>query len=135
MHGVFSIGLHTVSDDEHPVSSVWGSDGTSWYKHRLDCISVTFEVVADAFKGKGLSQSVSLNRVSLSEQSERVLHVRNLALLDHREDASNVLSHDPIGLDFVDNTEHVRPEVAVICRASSLPGITERLARKAASEH
>jgi hypothetical protein len=56
-------------------------------------------------------------------------------LLDHREDSSNVFSNDPIGLDLVNTAEHVRPEVAVILRASSLPGITERLAGKAAGEY
>jgi hypothetical protein len=58
----------------------------------------------------------------------------NVALLNHREDSSNVLTNEPIGLDFVNAAVHVRPEVAVIALASSLPGDTERLARKAASE-
>lgn len=95
---------------------------------------MTLKVVADAFKGKGLSKSVSVNVVVLTEQRPLSLHCRNLALLDHREDSSNVFSHNPSGPDSVDALEHVRPEVAVILRASSLPGVGEGLAGKAACE-
>ena len=124
-----------MSDDEHPVPSVGGSDTASWNKHRLDGISVTFKVVADALKGKGFSQLVSSNTVERVEKSWRTCHLRYLALLDHREDSSNVLSNNPIGSDLVNAAEHVRPEVAVILRAASLPGITEWLTRKSASEN
>jgi hypothetical protein len=48
----------------------------------------------------------------------------------HVDDASNVLSKNPSGFCFRDNAEHFRPEVTVICRAFSLPGAAERLARK-----
>jgi hypothetical protein len=115
---------------------VGGSDGTSRNKHRLDGISVTFKVCADALQGKGLSQLIlSSNVVNLCEKRGWTCHLRNLALLDHREDASNVFSHNPSGLDFIDGAIHARPEVAVILRASSPPGITEWLARKSASEY
>ena len=124
-----------MSDDEDPVSSVGGSNGASWNKHRLDFISIGFDVSADAFQGKGLCESVSAKYVTRVEHSGLTLHWRNLALLDHREDASNVFANHPIGLHFVNTAVHVRPEVAVIFRASSLPGVTERLARKSASEH
>ena len=124
-----------MSDDEDPISSVGGSNGASWNKYRLDFISIGFDVSADAFQGKGLCESVSAKYVTLVEHSGLTLHWRNLALLDHREDASNVFANHPIGLHFVNTPVHVRPEVAVILRASSLPGITERLARKSASEH
>ena len=112
-----------------------GSDTASWNKHRLDGISVTFKVVADALQGKGLSQLVSSNTVERVEKSWRTCHLRYLALLDHREDSSNVLSNNPIGSDLVNAAEHVRPEVAVILRAASLPGITEWLTRKSSSEN
>lgn len=113
-----------------------GSDTASWNKDRLDGISVTFKVVADAFKGKGLAQSVlSSNSVALVEKSGRTCHLRYLALLDHREDASNVFSNNPSGSDLVNAAEHVRPEVAVIRLAASLPGITEGLTRKSSSEN
>jgi hypothetical protein len=113
---------------------VRGSNTASWNKYRLDGISVGFEVAADSFKGEGASLLVSLNIVSLCEKRGRTCHLRYLALLDHREDSSNVFSNDPIGSDFVNAAEHVRPEIAVIFRASSLPGITKRLARKSSCE-
>jgi hypothetical protein len=113
---------------------VRGSNGASWNKHRLDGISVTLKVVADALQGKGLTQSVSSNSVCLVEQRPLSLHSRYLALLDHREDSSNVFTHDPIGSDLVNAAVHKRPEVAVIIRASSLPGITEGLARESTRE-
>jgi hypothetical protein len=59
----------------------------------------------------------------------------NVALLNHREDSSNVFTNEPIGLDFVNAAVHVRPEVAVIFRASALPGKTKGLARKASCEY
>ena len=121
-------------DDKDSVTSVGGSDGTSWNKHRLDFVSVTFKVVADALQGKGLAESVSRNSVDLVEKTSLTLHWRYLALLDHREDASNILSNDPRGLYLINAAEHVRPEVAVIFRASSLPGITERLTRESSRE-
>lgn len=132
---MIGVGSNSPCDDEHPVSSVWGSDGTSRNKHRLNGISVTFKICADSFKCKGFSQLVSVKCVALSEKSGLTCHFRNLALLDHREDSSNVFSHNPSGLDFIDGAVHCWPEIAVIFRASSSPGITERLARKAASEH
>lgn len=62
-----SFGLNSVTDDEHSVSSVGGSDAASWNKYRLHGISVTFKVVADSLKGKGLSEFVSSNVVTLVE--------------------------------------------------------------------
>jgi hypothetical protein len=129
------VGINPVSDDEHSVSSVGSPNGTSWYKHRLDIISVGFEVTADAFEGEGAPVFVSVNGIFLVEQSGRSCHLRNTALFHHREDAANVLTNDPIGPDLTDAAVHVRPEVAVIRLASSLSGDTERLARKSACEH
>jgi hypothetical protein len=86
-------------------------------------------------QGKGLSEFVSSSKVvKRVEKSGCTCQLRNLALLDHREDSSNVFSHNPSGPDLVDAAIHIRPEVAVIIRASSLPGIGEGLARKAACE-
>ena len=56
-------------------------------------------------------------------------------MLDHREDSSNIFANDPIGLDLVNAAEHVRPEIAVIFRASSLPGITEWLTWKSSCKY
>jgi hypothetical protein len=52
----------------------------------------------------------------------------------HRDDSSNVFTNDPSGLCPVNNSQHFRPERTVICRAFSLPGDAERLARKSPCE-
>jgi len=48
----------------------------------------------------------------------------------HVDDSSNVLTNDPSGPDFRYDSEHFRPEMAVIILALSLPGNAERLARE-----
>lgn len=45
----------------------------------------------------------------------------------HTDEARNIFTNDPTRSEFVNNSEHFRPEMAVISRASSLPGDTERL--------
>jgi hypothetical protein len=47
------------------------------------------------------------------------------------DDSSNVLANDPSGSEFFNNAQHLRPEVAVICRASALPGVREGLTGEA----
>lgn len=51
------------------------------------------------------------------------------------EDVSNILSNDPSGPQLVDNSKHLRPEVAVIALASALSGFGEGLAREAAGNN
>jgi hypothetical protein len=46
---------------------------------------------------------------------------------------NNILSNNPSGPRFVDNSKHFRPEVAVIIRAFSEPGLGERLTRVSAA--
>jgi hypothetical protein len=87
------------------------------------------------FDGEGLSVFVSTKGVFFVKESCLVCHFKNLAGLNHREDSTNIFSNDPSGSDLLNAAEHVRPEPAVIFRASSLPGITERLAGKSASEN
>ncbi len=53
----------------------------------------------------------------------------------HAGDSSNILTNDPSGPAFLHSTEHVRPEVTVILRASSLPSMTERLAWESTGEY
>ena len=48
----------------------------------------------------------------------------------HRDDSRNVLAKHPSGSCFFNNAQHLRPEMTVIRRASSLPGDAEWLARK-----
>jgi hypothetical protein len=50
------------------------------------------------------------------------------------DDASNILTNDPSWPCLLYDSEHLRPEIAVIVLASSLPGITERLAGKSSCE-
>jgi hypothetical protein len=57
--------------------------------------------------------------------------VRTHLLEFHIDDSSNVLTNDPSGLGFRNNSEHFRPEVTVILLASTLPGDRERLAGEA----
>ena len=52
----------------------------------------------------------------------------------HRDDSTNIFTNDPSGLGFPNNSQHFRPDRTVIFRASSLPGDTERLARKSPCE-
>jgi hypothetical protein len=56
------------------------------------------------------------------------VQVRKHTVEAHADVPSNVLSNDPSGPEFVHEPTHFRPEVAVIFRAASLPGETERLA-------
>jgi len=48
----------------------------------------------------------------------------------HVDDSSNIFANNPSRLDFLNNSEHLWPEVTVILTASALPGHTERLARE-----
>jgi hypothetical protein len=55
--------------------------------------------------------------------------VRKHIVEAHADVASNILSNDPSGPEFLDKTSKFRPEVAVIFLAKSSPGRAERLAR------
>jgi hypothetical protein len=50
----------------------------------------------------------------------------------HTDDSSNILTNNPSGPEFFDNTQHFRPEETVIFLASSLPGDRKRLAGESA---
>jgi hypothetical protein len=52
----------------------------------------------------------------------------------HADDSTNILSKHPSGPGLFDNSKHLRPEVAVIFFALSLPGVTERLAGEASGK-
>jgi len=43
--------------------------------------------------------------------------------------SKNIFENNPTGSDLLNDADNFWPEVAVIFRASSLPGVTERLAR------
>ena len=46
------------------------------------------------------------------------------------DDSRHILTNDPSGLDFLNNSQHFRPEVTVISLAFSFPGEGKRLARE-----
>ena len=109
-----------MGNKEDTVSSVRRSDGTSRNKQRLDGISFTLKITADGLDDVFLPLTV--NRLILSEQRGLTSHVSRLTGLYHLEDATNVLTNNPIGPDLVNGTEHVRPEVTAVLRAPSLAG-------------
>jgi len=59
--------------------------------------------------------------------------VRKHFVEPHIDVPSNILSNDPSGPELFDAIKHCWPEVTVIIRALSLPGVTERLARVSAA--
>jgi hypothetical protein len=50
------------------------------------------------------------------------------------DDSNNILTNDPSWLCLLYDSEHLRPEIAVIVLASPLPGVTEWLAGKSPSK-
>lgn len=109
-----------VGNKPDTVPSVRGTDGTSRNKQRLDGISFTLKITADGLDDVFLPLAVY--RLILSEQRGLTSHVSLLAGLYHLEDASNVLTNNPIGPDFTYGAEHVRPEVTAVLRALSPAG-------------
>jgi hypothetical protein len=63
-----------------------------------------------------------------------IFQVREHLVECQRDDASNVLTNDPTGPEFVDNAAHFRPEVTVVSLRELGAGNGKRLAREAASE-
>ena len=103
-----------VRDDEDPVSSVGCANSRSRNKHRLDGISEMLKVFADAFDGVGLVKFVSVKFVTLREQRGIASQRSEYPSFDHSGDASNILTDNPSGPDFVNNAEHFRPEVTLV---------------------
>ena len=122
-----------VGNKPDTVPSVRGTDGTSRNKQRLDGISFTLKITADGLDDVFLPLTVY--RLILSEQRGLTSHVSRLAGLYHLEDATNVLTNNPIGPDLVNGTEHVRPEVTAVLRTSALAGDRKRLAGEASCEN
>jgi hypothetical protein len=94
-----------VGHNPNPVSSVRGADGASW-NNKWDGL------VSDAFQ------------------------VRKAALEAQRlvNKASDIFANDPPTLYSFNNSQHFRPEIAVIVCASPLPGNGEGLARETAAD-
>jgi hypothetical protein len=97
---------------------VWGTNGTSRY-----IANDRGTVVLDR---ESVSES---NKVADDPKEYRfTVHFSKTYWEFHRGDASNVLNHNPARPHGLDDAAHRRPEVAVIFRASTLPGCGEWLA-------
>lgn len=103
-------------------------------KHRLDGISCTFKIVADAFDGKALLKHESVNITLFTEQRGLASQISEYPSFDHRGDSSNVLTNDPSGPDFANNAEHLRPEVTCVFLPPPLSCIGKRLAGEASGK-
>jgi hypothetical protein len=60
----------------------------------------------------------------------RILQISAHLIECHSDEVANVLTTDPIGLRRSDKSQHLRPEMAVICRATLPPRRTEGLTRE-----
>lgn len=108
-------------DEENPVTLMGGSDGSSWYKHRLDIISRTVKVLTDPADGVPLPELELSYLVTLVEQRGLALHLNWLTMgFDHRCDSSNVLTDDDSGSNLVDDFKEIWPQVPVVVGAPAL---------------
>lgn len=123
-----------MGNDEDAVASVGSSDSRSRNKHRLDGISKTLKVAADSFNGEALAQLVSVKSVTFSEHNGIASHVREYPSFDHSGETSNVLTNDPSGPDFVNNAEHLRPEITVVVCPPPTSCVGKRLAWESSRE-
>jgi len=105
---MWSLAVAVGSNNPDPIPSVRRVDGDSWNNERLDCIAFSFQIKAHLF-----------------EYHSRL----------HSNEATHVLSDDPLGFRKSNNSKHLRPEPAVICRSFSSSGLGEGLAGKAAGEN
>ena len=110
------------------------SDSRSRNKHRLDGISDVLEVLADPFDGEGFSEHVSVNCVLFSEKSSLASQVSEYPSFDHSGEASNIFTNDPSGPDFVNNSQHFRPEVTLVVSPTPFSSIGKRLAGKSSGK-
>lgn len=94
-------------DDPDPVPSVRCVDGDSRNNKRLNGVTFTFQVSAHLLE----------NHASVPSN-----------------ETANVLTNDPARMKFSYDSKHLRPEIAIILRASSSSGLGKRLAGEAACE-
>ena len=123
-----------VCEDEDSVSPVGCANRRSRNKQRLDGVSKTLKVFADAFDGEGLFKFVSVKFVILLEQRGLASQRSENPSFHHSGDSSNILTDNPSGPDFVNNPEHLRPEITVISRPPPFSGKTEGLAGESTRE-
>jgi hypothetical protein len=118
-----------VCHNPDPVSPVRRRDGTSWNNKRLDRVTDRTEILTDTFEKQLLLVNTHRRVVDTVRRATTcsALHSNRTAPFDHRNEPSNVFTNDPSGPVSVDSGKHRRPEIAVILRASSLPGHGEGL--------
>ncbi len=97
-----------VSNNPDPIPPVRGTDGASWNNKRPDFVTLGFQFRYDTVEDH---TSVPSN------------------------EATNVFTNDPSGMSFPYDAKHFRPEMAVILRASALPGCAEGLAGESSREN
>lgn len=73
------------------------------------------------------SDSTSRNIKRLAGVAD-AFQIRKHLVEFHADDSRHILAKEKLRPESVNNSEHLRPEVAVILRASALPGVTEWLA-------
>jgi len=65
----------------------------------------------------------------------RTLQVSKHVIECQTDEASNILSNDPSGPEFLHHSKHFRPEITVVFRAFSLAGTGERLTGEATGQY
>jgi len=106
---------------------VGGVFTASWYNKRLDFVTDFFKVGADSIQ--------DCCKLTCHFFRGFTVQVRNTISELQSGDSSNILSKHPSGPDGLDDGKHLWPEVAVISRATSSPGDTERLTREASGNN
>jgi len=112
-----------------------GIDGTSRNNNCLDGVSDSRQIRLNRMKAKdsfpdNFGPSTTINRQTVRDGSVEACHVKKVISELHADEARHIFSHNPSGPGLRDNSEHLRPEMAIIRRAALLPGKAERLARK-----
>ncbi len=113
-----------VAHNPDPVSEVRGIDATSRNNKRDRPVPQRFKIVEEReeeqhfFSCKYSSETVEI----LCSFKVSTLHFKNARPDPHADEAINVFTNNPSGPDIGNDSEHFRPEVAVILRAASLPG-------------
>lgn len=83
-------------------------DTASWKYVRLDAVTFSFQISA---------------------------HLLEYQSLRPTNDSENIFAHDPAGTDFLNRSQHLRPEIAIVLRTSSFACRAERLAGEASREN
>jgi hypothetical protein len=103
-------------------------DGQSWF-----AVAVGVANNPDSIPAVRGIDGTSRNNKRLAGVTEG-LQVRKAAVEFHVDETSNVLANDPSGPDSRNDSAHLRPEISVVFRATSLPGVAEWLAGESSDD-